>query len=110
MLDRRLIVKGALIAAAGLFALGTGLSATAQEAEDESEGDDVGVIFDAAFAVFAGDDATEDEGTDDGTDDGTTVDGGTVSTGGEEGEISASSSVAVSDASGGDGNVAVPVP
>ncbi len=102
MLDRRLIVKGALIVAAGLFALGTGLSATAQESED-AEGDEVSAIFDAAFdAAFAGDDAAEDEGTDDGS----TVDGGTVSTGDEESEISASSAVAVADASGGDNNVA----
>ena len=111
MNDRRFGLKSALGGAvSGLFAMGAGLSASAQEEEAEDEGTPTGAAADDTGSVAVSGDTTvsvingvpsiitaepaaEDDGTDDEDD-------------GLDSEISADSSLAIADASGGDGNFA----
>ena len=114
---RRFGLKSALGGAvSGLFAMGAGLRASAQEEEAEDEGTPTGAAADDTGSVAVSGDTTvsvingvpsiitaEPAAEDDGTDDGDGADDGDD---GLDSEISADSSLAIADASGGDGNFA----
>ena len=114
MNDGRFGLKSALGGAvSGLFATGAGLSASAQEDEADDEGTPTGAAADDTGSVAVSGDTTvsvingvpsiitaEPAAVDDGADDGEDGDDGIDS------EISADSSLAIADASGGDNNFA----
>ena len=112
MNDRRFVLKGACVGVlVGLLVLGSGLAASAQEegtptgaAVDDTGSVDVSgettvSVINGVPSIITAEPAAEDDGTDDGDD----ADDGDD---GLDSEISADSSLAIADASGGDGNFA----